>query len=89
MDGGVVLVGQVDEGNKGVHVRTVCFAPVLLADGCDDFPRKFTIRIAWVCWWGVLGDMGDSISRRNKRGAFVCDLVSVILRDGGNGGRLD
>ena len=36
MDGRVVLVGQVDEDLEGVHKKAVCFAPVLLADGCDD-----------------------------------------------------
>ena len=44
MDGGVFLVGQADEDIKGVHEKAVCFAPGLLADGCDDVHREFMIR---------------------------------------------
>ena len=47
VDDGVVLVGRVDEDVKGVHKEAVCFAPVLLVDGCDDVPREITVRSGW------------------------------------------
>ena len=47
------------------------------------------IRSVWVGWQGVLGDVRDSISRRNKIRVFLYDLVAVILCDDGNGGRLE
>ena len=47
VDGEVVLIGQVDEDVEGVHKEAVCFAPVLLEDGCDDVPREFTIGSSW------------------------------------------
>ena len=56
---------------------------------CDDVPRELTIGRGGAGRRGVLGDVGDSISRRNERGVFVCDLVLVIRHDGGNVGRLD
>ena len=34
-------------------------------------------------------DVGDSIGRRNEKWVFVCDIVTVILGDGDNSGRLD
>ena len=32
--------------------------------------------------------MGDSIARKNEKWIFVCDIVTVILGDGSDGGRL-